>query len=192
MKDGHELSEFCPAYLRDVEIVWVDLDAEPVDQPHESLTPDELARAQRFDDEEARRRWMAGRRALRREMVARDLLPDLLPVTGPLRTAGALRVSTSRSGQHALIGFASSRIGVDVERVRPVRVRHRIAARAFGVDDSGLDDETFVQRWCELEAYVKAVGEPLASGFAAVIGEGWEVRAIEAPPGHRAAVVVER
>ena len=173
-----------------VELVWADLDE--VDADPADLAAHERARAERLDDPVARRRWVAGRSTLRRELAARGIDASSLAVSGPLALIGGLHVSTSRSGRHAVIAFASKRVGVDVERVRPVRVRHRIAARAFGLDDADLDDESFVQRWCELEAFVKAFGVPLADGFGAVIPDGWEVRTIDAPAGHRAAVVVER
>lgn len=172
--------------------MWVDLDEADVESDDGPLTPDERERVARFDDDVARRRWAAGRLALRRELAARGVEPPSLPVVGSLAGAGPLRFSTSRSGQHAVMAFAYRRVGVDVERIRPVRARHRIAARAFGVPDGDLDDESFVQRWCELEAYVKAIGEPLAAGFATVVADGWEVQALPAPPGHCAAVVVER
>lgn len=137
----------------------------------------ERTRAARLLREEARRRWVAARWALR-EVLARYLEAD--PATIELRLgergkpgladpAAPLRFNLSHSGGLALVAVAEGReVGVDIERL-------------------GRRPAGFYAEWTRREAVAKChgtgLGGPPASSPVAV-------ESIEAPPGFAAALAV--
>lgn len=150
--------------------LWpVDLDAPDVDL--DPLSADERARAARFLRDEPRRRWQAGRAALR--TVLGDYL-GIAPAAVELRLGrrgkpaladpeASLRFNLSHSGELMLIALAQGReVGVDVER---------IAERP----------PSFYAEWTRREALGKCFGgglaEPPPDRPARVVpldlGEGW-------------------
>jgi 4'-phosphopantetheinyl transferase len=139
-----------------------------------------------------------------------------------LPDADGVRVpfSVSHSGDWVLIGVGGAgRVGVDIERLRPLRDLGRIAERYFAPreidslrrvpDDARLG--AFYSGWTAKEAYVKAVGGGISHGFhtfaVAIDGsvppaileidgsetaaENWTVWAGEPAPGYRAAAVID-
>jgi 4'-phosphopantetheinyl transferase len=82
--------------------------------------------------------------------------------------------SVSHSGDWVLIGVGGSgRVGVDIERMRPLRDLDRIAQRFFAPREFATLCETpeharlrtFFGYWTVKEAYVKALGEGISHGF---------------------------
>jgi 4'-phosphopantetheinyl transferase len=137
----------------------------------------ERERAKRFRFRRDRDFFVARRGALR------QLLGGLLEVPGerlrfsvgprgkPLLPGAPLSFNLSRSGAFALFAVAGgSEVGVDLERIRAIPDRDRIAERFFsprelealGALPPHQRDEAFFLCWTRKEAYVKARGEGLS------------------------------
>lgn len=150
--------------------MWrVDLDAPDVDLG--PLSADERARAARFLRDEPRRRWQAGRGALRTVLggylgIAPAAVELRLGHRGKPALAdpdASLRFNLSHSDELALIALARGReVGIDVERI-------------------GERPPSFYAEWARREALGKCFGgglaEPPPSHSARVVpldlGEGW-------------------
>lgn len=86
---------------------------------------------------------------------------------------GGPSFNVSHSGDVLVVAIAEKgRVGVDVERVRPVRRMARVAARRFApaerawmaaTGDGASDDEAFFRVWTRKEAFAKALGRGLAA-----------------------------
>lgn len=120
-----------------------------------------------------------------------------------LKGGGPVRFNVSHAGGVAVLAFAAEReVGVDVERVRPVRRQARIAervfapevARAWGALPAGRREEGFFREWTKLEAASKLTG---AGVWRTVIRQAHHELGevswleVEAPPGYVAALAVE-
>jgi len=178
------------------------------------LSSDELARARSFA-EPARSRFVAARTALRERLAdylgcaACDVGFDYGDMGKPhLRSHERLHFSVAHAGDLALLAFArAAPVGVDIERLRTVARRERIARRVLAADSAealmGVSpqerDEAFIWAWTQREAYVKAIGSgvlrspdplpfvwpPRAYGSA-----GWQVTPIPIVAGYHACLVV--
>ena len=145
------------------------------------LSPDELARAQRYRFTVDRDRCVA-RRGLLRLLLTRYLgaRPDQIgfrygghgkPALAPEGGGQAVRFNLSDSHGLALYAFALNReLGVDVERIDPEVATEEIARRFFSgreVEDmlglpGPLQGEAFFRCWTRKEAYIKARGDGLS------------------------------
>lgn len=145
------------------------------------LSKEERERAGRFVLERDRRRFITARGYLR-HFLAQYLAcepeqvslrhdaggrPALVPPPGEVE----LRFSVSHSHELALFAFSySHRIGIDVERMRPIPDVESIVQDAFSprelaawrVLSEDLQQEAFFHGWTRKEAYLKAVGVGLA------------------------------
>ena len=214
-----------------IEFGELDLAAEALDEARSVLSDDERKRADRFLREVDRTRFAAARSLLRRTLAGvLETRPERLtftygahgkPALGPPFAARGVRFNLSHSAGRALIAVARDReVGVDLERIRPVRFGAKIARRFFSEREQyALDgltgsawDEGFFRCWTRKEAFIKAVGDGLtfplksfsvpmtreAENEAVQIHEGsptsrhWILSALEACPGFLAAIVVER
>ncbi len=98
-----------------------------------------------------------------------------------------LRFNLSHSGQLALVAVARDvEVGVDVERIRPLREMHSIARRWLGLDDIA-DESEFFRAWTWHEAVVKALGVGLSGSAEGFTGYA---AAVDAGAGYAAAVAV--
>lgn len=142
------------------------------------LSPDELDRAAQFHFTRDRRRFMAGRGLLRSIIAgylhrpAHEISFDYGVCGKPALTTADLQFNLAHSGGLAIIGLTrSGRLGVDVERIRPLgdmmqlvnsffspRERQEIAT--LPAEDQQLG---FFTCWTRKEAYLKAMGDGLAS-----------------------------
>lgn len=175
--------------------VWsarLNLPAERVAQLERSLTPEERERS-------AHRRLS---RAVLRHVLASyveappaDLQlhgdPDRKPRLSDLLGGEELHFNLSHSGDLLVIGLGRTPyLGVDLERVRPVRRAETIARRAFSDGERSriaqlpreLRSAAFFNCWTRKEACVKAVGRGVWSAFGR-----WEV---SVEPGEPARVLV--
>jgi len=134
----------------EVDLWRVDLDAPDVDLS--PLSADERARAARFLRDDPRRRWQAGRAALRTVLggylgIAPAAVELELGHRGKPALAdpeASLRFNLSHSGELALIALARGReVGVDVERI-------------------GERPPAFYEEWTRREALGKCFGGGLA------------------------------
>jgi 4'-phosphopantetheinyl transferase len=140
------------------------------------LSEEERARAARFGRSEDRHRFLASHAALRL-ILGRALGTDpaaLAFVAGPAGKPElgpdwplAPYFNLSHSGDWALIGLSpTSRIGVDVEAVRPIRDAVRIACTHFHPDEAAAiaarsgeaARAAFFAVWTCKEAFVKGLG----------------------------------
>jgi 4'-phosphopantetheinyl transferase len=143
-----------------------------------TLSPDELARAERFVFRRDRERFVAARGTLRAVLANYAGIPpgalvfDYSAFGKPvLRGGGTLRFNLSHAGEIAVIGIVHGReIGVDVEAIRPAFAGEEIAARFFSPAEvaalRALPPEQqaigFFNCWTRKEAYIKALGEGLS------------------------------
>lgn len=154
--------------------LWlVDLDDEQADAGR-GLPQEEQRRARRFLRDVDRRRFLAGRAALRALLVDQFGIAFDQPFEsgthGKPRIPGISRGSfnLSHSGRHALIGVSHTHeIGVDVEELRRVSDAAAIAQGQFSeqerlVVDVQPDDNqasrVFLEVWTRKEACLKALG----------------------------------
>jgi 4'-phosphopantetheinyl transferase len=147
----------------------------------QTLTSDELARAERFHFERDRRRFIAAHGHFR-TILGRyaGVDPRALVFSYGLRgkpffaqpfEAGPLKFNLSHSGELALIAVTQCRdVGVDLEEIHALDASERIADRFFSPrENSALRAlpeaerlEAFFRCWTLKEAYVKATGTGLA------------------------------
>lgn len=165
--------------------VWtVDLRRPPKDVAilARTLSSDERARAQAFRSQDHQRRYLVARGALR-DVLGRTLgrPPGLIrfvytqhgrPELARDRSTVDISFNVSHSHELALIGVTvGARIGVDVERVRPLTDLDALIARFFSAEEaadlSGLSPhdrlEAFFACWTRKEAYLKATGSGLTT-----------------------------
>ena len=148
-------------------------DADGDDLAH-VLDDDELARAARLRFERDRRRYVASHVALRQVLARRTGRPAAAlrfeaGEHGKPRLAGAptCAFSLSHSDDGALIALADDgEVGVDLERVRPMRDLDALARRILTVDEFERLEAVapagrttaFLRAWTRKEACLKALG----------------------------------
>jgi 4'-phosphopantetheinyl transferase len=181
----------------------------------------EADRAARFVFERHRARYIVAHAALRDILApytgqdSAALAFGVEPKGKPfLADHPRVRFNLSHSRNFAMVAVALDReVGVDIERIRPERSTGGIAARFFASAEVQALDATpdhdrvaaFFACWSRKEAYIKARGEGLGiplDSFVVSLGREaklcaaedrgrWSMRALEAPAGYAAALVVE-
>jgi 4'-phosphopantetheinyl transferase len=184
-----------------VTLWWCDLDvgASNIELTEAVLAPAEHARAARFGNETLRRRWIAGRGALR-VVLGRvlDLPPARVEIQRGARgrpelahSAIATDFNVSHTGGAAVIGVAHGvRIGIDVERSDRTVGADRLARKFLAPGErntfEGLaDDERrarFLKYWTCKEAMSKATGDGLIAPFARLHVDIAPPRLLDGPP----------
>jgi 4'-phosphopantetheinyl transferase len=162
-----------------VQLWLVDLDAPAPADDAALLSPDETARAARFVFERHRRRFVAGRSALRRVLEgatgrgAKSLMFAYGPAGKPSLAGGGdpdLQFNLSHSEQWAVVAVSRvGRVGVDIEQRRPLADVLRLAGTAFSdreIDElrclpASRQEDAFFTGWTRKEAYIKAGGGKL-------------------------------
>jgi 4'-phosphopantetheinyl transferase len=155
---------------------WVVNLARPPLHPDElfgRLTPDEQARACRYKIAKAREQFVIGRGLLRGWLGSYlDLAPHAVPLAylpsgkPVLETPDALHFNVTHTDGVAVLVAARSRVGVDVERVRPVADAEGLVGRYFsaaeGAEFRALPERhrpaAFFRGWTCKEAVIKAAG----------------------------------
>ena len=167
--------------------VWrIGLDVPDEEQARRAaaLSPDEIARAERFRVERDRRCWIAARGAVRAILAgylgcrASSLTfrigPHGKPALDGPPAAERLEFNVSHSGNLALCAVARARaVGVDVEAIRPDFASLDVARRFFsGTEFAALEAlprgervAAFFACWTRKEAYMKARGTGIALGL---------------------------
>ena len=187
----------------------------PLEDVPSSLSPEEFERASRLQGR-ARARFTATRAALRARLAgylgrAPAAITFRYGETGKplLLEAEDVHFSVAHSGDVALIAIARGpALGVDLERVRTVPRRARVAARVLAPASAAMlrelpdaqQDDAFIWAWTQREAYVKAIGGgvlrsedplPLLWPPRRCIARGWSIFPLEAQARHRACLVVQ-
>ena len=178
-----------PAPAADIACWWIDLAAaqEALVLAPAWLSAAERARAQRFGPDPLRRRWIAGRLALRQVLgAALDVEPAAVAIARgprgrPFVEGADFDFNVTNTGQVGLIAVCAAprrgaRIGVDIER-RDRRVdAHRLGRRVLtGPEreriaplDPDAHRQAFLRTWTCKEAMSKATGDGLAAPFRAI------------------------
>jgi 4'-phosphopantetheinyl transferase len=167
----------------EVHLWLVDLDGDPPATLEDALSADERARASRLSSEVLRRRFAAGRIAVRAILarypgvgVPRDLQFAYGPHGRPtLADRNGPHFNFARSGPVALCAVArTAAVGVDVECVRAIPEAAAITRQYFSAreqtslasldasPESAMFQQTFYDAWTRKEAFIKALGLGLA------------------------------
>jgi 4'-phosphopantetheinyl transferase len=192
--------------------VWhaeLSLPEERVLQLARTLNEEERRRAARLQDPEAAAHFVAARGILR-EILGSYLEVEPAGVDFDYEEHGKpfvvaptpLHFNVSHAGDRVLVAFSSGpRVGVDMERVRPLSHPERIARRAFSEPELlswlALAEEHrligFFERWTRMEALAKLLGH----GVWRLLADRSELlrtisfHQLSAPPGFIATVAVE-
>jgi 4'-phosphopantetheinyl transferase len=164
------------------------------------LSPDELARADRFRVERGRERYIVGRGVLRTLLsrytgVPAQTLEFAYNGFGKPELAGS-DVCFNLSHSHGIALAAVTRgraIGVDIERIREEVMRERIAERFFSPAEAralaalppGQQAQAFFNCWTRKEAWIKARGQGLSialDSFEVTLAPGEPARLVATRP----------
>ncbi|HEX2477581.1 MAG TPA: 4'-phosphopantetheinyl transferase superfamily protein [Lacipirellulaceae bacterium] len=179
-----------PAGLSDDEAhVWavrVDETQAPADQRMACFSPDERQRAEQFQLEAPRRRFIVARTALRRllghylDIPAADISlaysPRGKPMLGGTSAGGSLQFNVAHTHELALVAVTRGcDVGVDVERLRMVSRLESIVRRYFHPAEvseilkapAESRNEAFLRCWTAKEAVIKAIGTGITDSLAA-------------------------
>ncbi len=189
------------------------------------LSPEERTRCDQFRLELLQHRYTVARAALRTLLSAYLDVPaeDLRFVSGnqgkPFLQdqSSRMQFNLAHSGDLCVLAFTlDSDVGVDVERIRPVRDAAAVAKRFFAKEEcedllrtpAAERDRVFFRCWTRKEAFVKAVGDGLsfpldrfrvslddAAALLHVDGgvteaESWGLHDLPAEPGYAGALAV--
>lgn len=184
------------------------------ERPEVALSQEEAARARQMV-EPARSRFVRTRHALRTRLAGYlGCTPGAVGFSygelgkPQLVSGDPVHFSVAHSADHALLAFArGGPVGVDLERIRPVARRARVAARVLAPASAAAlarvapaeRDEAFIWAWTQREAYVKAIGggvlrspDPLPFLWPPRLCEceGWSIAPLPVGRGHQACLVV--
>jgi 4'-phosphopantetheinyl transferase len=141
------------------------------------LSPDEIARANRFHFPQHRRRFMVARGRLRQILgnyleIKPETVSFLYSDRGKPSIADPLQFNVSHSGDMAVYGLRrQGRIGVDVEEIRSIKDLEDLTKRFFCarehelIQHCGEKARVFFQLWTGKEAYLKAIGMGIGGGL---------------------------
>jgi 4'-phosphopantetheinyl transferase len=208
--------------------IWLaDLDdpGRDLDAAHALLADDERARAERFVFDQHRHRFVVCRAWLRAQLAGhlrRDpaaLRFEYGPAGKPALVGPGPRFNVSHSDRYALLVIAEGgEVGIDIERIRPMRDMDQVAERVFSAAERAALSrvpadrrmDAFFAGWTRKEAYIKARGEGIGllgaidvalspgetprlirvAGLPAEL-ERWSIEAFAPVPGFAAAVCLE-
>ena len=161
--------------------------AEILNQFAATLSPDETARANKFKFERHRNRFIAGRGALRGILapylnaqpaeLGFDYSPNGKPSLAGRFAESKIHFNLAHSDELALIAVTRIGIvGVDVEKVRPVKDMDHLVARFFSPRESDAFQKVaeaekpaaFFNLWTRKEALLKATGEGITRSLSLV------------------------
>jgi 4'-phosphopantetheinyl transferase len=183
-----------PPPLREgeVHLHWVCFEVSPerVAACRALLSDDERARADRFHFERDRRRFTAGRAALRERLGAYLGCPPQQVRFGyadhqkPFVPGAGLQFNFSNSDERGLLALGTRPLGVDLEKVREDLELEAIADRFFAPPElqallaapPQARPEVFFTLWTRKEAFIKALGDGLSAPL-----HGFEVMSREEP-----------
>ena len=168
--------------LNDVHIWRINLNSDELQLQsfRETLSSDEIARAERFYFPEHRQRFMAGRGTLRTilgqylDIAPKQVEFEYQPRGKPLLAAKfadkGLLFNLSHSQDLALLGISyQHQIGVDLEYIRTMSDLEGLAKRFFSAREyeylrllsPAQQQQIFFRYWTCKEAYLKATGDGL-------------------------------
>jgi 4'-phosphopantetheinyl transferase len=167
-----------PRASADVWVVPLRANRQLVDGLRQTLSPDEIERALRFRAEEDRDLFIVARGILRKILsrYASEPAEKLVFRYGSkgkpyLRDRPDVQFNVAHSGGFAVYGVCGEELGVDVESVNLSTDWRKISERFFSareLEELGRLDRTqqlrgFFSCWARKEAYIKAIGEGVAT-----------------------------
>jgi 4'-phosphopantetheinyl transferase len=164
----------------EVQVWWASLELtdSEIAVLHRVLSPEEKRRAERFRVNAAARRFIGARAALR-SVLGRTTDADPADVTFAFGEHGKPRLSdggpyfnASDTGDFVVIAVTTAEVGIDIELVRPLRRRDRLARRICTEREletlAQLPEEhrdaQLLRLWTCKEAALKAIGTGLPGG----------------------------
>ncbi|HEX4265668.1 MAG TPA: 4'-phosphopantetheinyl transferase superfamily protein [Verrucomicrobiae bacterium] len=170
--------------------VWattLSVPAETISEFATTLSSDEVARAGKFKFEKHRNRYIAGRGALRKILGQYLQTPsaDLRftqstngkPVLAEDFASAGIHFNLAHSDDLALVAVTRlGAVGVDVERIRPVKEMDHLVARFFSPSENEAFQKVsenekpaaFFNLWTRKEALLKATGEGITRSLSLV------------------------
>lgn len=170
--------------------IWranLNLSSSEIQSLKQLLSPDEIARADKFRFPLHEKRFIVARGILRQLLGSYlRISPDSLifkygdrgkPLLTESSRNHSLQFNISHSQEYALYGFIYHQpIGVDLEYVREMPDALKIAQRFFSASEYNLiqavatekQQQAFFQLWTAKEAYLKAIGTGLTGSLASV------------------------
>lgn len=170
--------------------IWranLDLPSGEINRLFGFLSPDEIARANKFHFAQHKRRFIAARGILRYLLgnylqISANNLKFEYSDRGKPRLArymgnSSLQFNISHSQEYALYGFVQDHaIGVDLEYLREMKDMAKIAERFFSPEESKFiaslhsekQQRLFFKLWTAKEAFLKATGTGLAGSLDSV------------------------
>jgi 4'-phosphopantetheinyl transferase len=167
-----------PRASADVWVVPLRANRQLVAELRQTLSPDEVERALRFRAEDDRDLFIVGRGILRNILsrYASEAAEELVFRYGSkgkpyLRDRVDVQFNLAHSGGFAVYGISGEELGVDIELVKPSTDWRKISQRFFSpreVEELERLDPTqqvrgFFSCWTRKEAYIKAIGEGVAT-----------------------------
>jgi 4'-phosphopantetheinyl transferase len=165
-----------------IEVWQIALDApRPAHEQARATLPDvALARANAFQNESTRQRHILAHAALHWLLAKRlkcnphEIVFEFGPQGKPALPSTPFHFNLSHSGDLALVAISETiEVGVDVERIRPVRDPLALAERFFTPGEhaelEGMPPQMrldcFFRLWTQKEALLKATGQGIANGL---------------------------
>lgn len=179
MYNVHRLDGDIPHLTKGVVHIWhllLDLPGQELEHCCSLLSSDEKTRAEKFYFENARDRYIAGRGLLRillggyLNLGPAHIQIDYEPQGKPLLKEYSIQFNVSHSERLGVVALCQDhRVGVDIERHRPLEDMDDLARRFFTTGESALltplsgleKQRLFYKIWTCKEAYLKAVGAGL-------------------------------
>lgn len=173
-------------------LVNLNISSQEIARLTNTLSPDEIARADRFKFKEHRYRFIAARGHLRQiisnylQKFSQEIIFEYSDRGKPKLLNSNLQFNVSHSQDIALYSFTNNNlIGIDVEYLRSNVECDKIAKRFFNKSEyqiinnliSEKQAQTFFYFWTMKEAYLKATGEGLGGGLKTVeieFNDSWE------------------
>jgi 4'-phosphopantetheinyl transferase len=167
-----------PRASADVWVLPIRANRQLVDELRQTLSPDEIERVLRFRAEDDRDLFIVGRGILRKILSryvsepAEKLVFRYGSKGKPyLRDRPDVQFNVAHSAGFAVYGVCGEELGVDVESVKPSTDWRKISERFFSAREvkelQRLDPTQqlrgFFSCWARKEAYIKAIGEGIAT-----------------------------
>ncbi|MEO0531451.1 MAG: 4'-phosphopantetheinyl transferase superfamily protein [Planctomycetota bacterium] len=170
-----------------VDIVrWtLDVATDRLDALHAHLSDDERERAAKFTREDPRRRFIAARGTLRERLAERlSAEPaELVFAYGPMGKpsvcdAPELHFNLAHSADLAICALADEPVGIDLERIRPMKNAQGLARRWFHPEEIARIENAadplheFFRTWTMKEAVLKLIGVGVGEALPKVLTPG--------------------
>ena len=187
IRSGNRAPAALPSPERGLSLWWCSLARDAGEMPAlwSTLSPDEVARANRYGTDALRDRYVAGRAALRQTLAGRlgvapaEVAIHRGPRGRPMLAAGGIDFNVTHTRGVALIAHLERpgfRVGVDIEAVDRTLAHDGLARKFLTPREreaiAGGDDDArrraFLRLWTCKDAMSKATGDGISAPFDAI------------------------